>query len=241
MISSAIRFTPTVDAQNIHRIVGAVIDYNADFAIRGHLYISVDTTVEACIMRLANQDSPAADVHDYLSLDATRHLRVSRQGGVTNDAQSGATVLSVGVYYDWLLLGAAGTLTVYLDNALEATATCAYGGRAASAAMYAGGRSSFTPDHQFNGRLAQIRGWQSLITTGAGSENLAESLSSVAVKSGAWEDWRTPAGPTRVNGSLNGRDWVPTGTLTDEDGPVYPDAGAPSDVIFVRRTSQRVA
>lgn len=240
-MSSAIRFTPTVDAQNVHRITGAVLDYNADFAIRGKSWISVDTGAEACLLRIASADDPAGDTHDYLSLDATRHLRVSRVGGAANDAQSGSTVIAVSTWFDWLLLGVAGTLTVYLENVLEATATCAYGGRAASAVMYAGGRSSFTPDHQFNGRLGQPRAWQSVITTGVASENAAEMVSETVVKAGAWESWPTVAGPTRVNGSLNGRDWVPTGTLTDEDGPVYSGGAVPSDVIFVQRHTYRTA
>lgn len=238
MISSAIRFNPAVDNQSLTRSA-SVLDYNSDYAARGKVYISVDTGADAHIFAIADvADGANPSSRDLIKLDATRHLALDRNFGA---GATGTTVLSVGTFYDVLLLATSADLNLYLNGILEATYTQGLGGRGASAGMKLGSRLVDVPGlSPFNGRIGQWRAWQSLITI---PENTAEGLSISAVKAGTWGDWQTPAGATRVNDfSGNTRHWTANGTVTDEDGPVYPDGGgASSDVIFAQRRVYRTA
>lgn len=237
-MSSAIRFVPTSTPNEQYLIRSAsVFDYNATYTVRGKLYITVDTAATAVIFRIANANDPAADTHDLIQLDSTRHVVLDRQGAVQNGSQAGSTVLAVATWYDICLIGTTADMKVYIDNILDATLTKAAGARAASAFMYMADRFA-GPTNPLDARLGQWRVWQSALTTGIGSENATEAASETAVKAGAWADWQTPAGITRGDDfSGNGRHWTSHGTLTDEAGPTYSGVAPPTDSVIVTVTA----
>lgn len=210
-MSSAIR----CEAANLEYLsrMAPLPDFNASYTLMAWVYIVSDAGLMG-LLSISDAAFPWASDNLYLN---GLVLTCERRVPLGNTGVAGST-LSLANWYHVAMVGTATELKFYLNGVLENTASRAVGARSAAVGMSAGCSYADVPYQFADARLSGIRAGESAYTAG---ELLAERASPTAVKAGAWEDWQTPAGATRTNGALNGRDWTANGTLSDEDGPVY--------------------
>lgn len=220
---SAIRFESAVFGEYLSR-TASVLDYNTDYTLMAHVYMVSDTADDAMIFQLTYLTGGLEFYRDWLYLDPTRNLILHRTGS-SGEAGDTGSQLAVGTYYHVAIVGTPSELKLYLNGVLNGIAVQAVGSRDASVGMYIGARWTDVPTRPLDGRVSGMRAWQSALTP---AEIVTEMSSETAIKAGAWADWQTPAGATRVNDfSGNTRHWTANGTLSDEDGPTY---GAAADI-----------
>jgi hypothetical protein len=193
-------------------------DPASGFTVACWAWVSVDTNANATIVRLHAAGGASTAANGATSTDGLGGPNYFTAGG-TVTATTGMAVAAWRTVA-WTCTGTTGKVYVAIPGNATEVVSGTVGGAATPTGITVGGRSATDDTEEFNGRLAYVRVWSSVLTQGQIEAEWASTTP--VVTSGLWASWPLLTHTDLTDHSGNGRDLVAggTATTTEADPPL---------------------